>query len=229
MTLSKTTGTYQSTPGLFDIQLDDVIIGASSGVVARITSTSAYQDPVTQEFIPQVNISSGSSFFGLLFNRLTSVTYPNKVIDDISKSQVSIVDFTDNATAFDSTIPFETNLSVTILSFTISKLATLIIMNLLEIIQFLMELITSEFAANEDIKVRKLTFTDRQGSGFLNNGHVIRTLDTKAEVIGYSQATQTIYLGKIGRCKSTGEDYHSVTFTNATINTYNEKYGSTVA
>ena len=28
LTLSKTTGTYQSTPGLFDIQLNDVIIGA---------------------------------------------------------------------------------------------------------------------------------------------------------------------------------------------------------
>ena len=225
LTLSKTTGTYQSTPGLFDIQLDDVIIGASSGVVARITSTSAYQDPVTQEFIPQVNISSGSSFFGLLFNRLTSVTYPNKVIDDISKSQVSIVDFTDNATAFDAQFPSSESISNNIIvydqqtgdfdnnefirNYTISYGTN-----------------TSEFAANEDIKVRKLTFTDRQGSGFLNDGHVIRTLDTKAEVVGYSQATQTIYLGKIGRCKSTGEDYHSVTFTNATINTYNERYGS---
>ncbi|MEK9698851.1 MAG: hypothetical protein VW270_23955, partial [Candidatus Poseidoniales archaeon] len=59
LTLSKTAGTYQSTPGLFDIQLDDVIIGASSGVVARITGTSIYQDPVTQEFIGQVNISEG--------------------------------------------------------------------------------------------------------------------------------------------------------------------------
>ena len=63
LTLSKTTGTYQSTPGLFNIQTNDTIIGASSGVVARITSTSAYQDPTTNEFIEQVNISSGSSFF----------------------------------------------------------------------------------------------------------------------------------------------------------------------
>ena len=93
LTLSKTAGTYQSTPGLYDIELDDVIIGASSGVVARITSTAAYQDPVTQEFIGQVNISEGSSFFGLLFNRITSQTYPNVVLDDISKSTVSIVQF----------------------------------------------------------------------------------------------------------------------------------------
>ena len=52
LTLSKTAGTYQSTPGLFNIQLDDVIIGAQSGVVARsYIYRSAYQDPVTQEFI----------------------------------------------------------------------------------------------------------------------------------------------------------------------------------
>ena len=63
LTLSKTAGTYQSTPGLFDIQLNDVIIGAASGVVAQVTTTSAYQDPTTNEFIGQVNISEGTSFF----------------------------------------------------------------------------------------------------------------------------------------------------------------------
>ena len=70
LTLSKTAGTYQSTPGLYDIQLNEIIIGAQSGVVARVTATAAYQDPTTNEFIPQVNISDGSSFFGLLFNRI---------------------------------------------------------------------------------------------------------------------------------------------------------------
>ena len=55
LTLSKTAGTYKSTPGLFDIQLNDIIIGAKSGVVARVTQTSAYQDPTTQEFISPVS------------------------------------------------------------------------------------------------------------------------------------------------------------------------------
>ena len=45
--LSKTTGTYQSTPGLYDIQLNDVIIAAGSGVVARITSTAVYTEDLT--------------------------------------------------------------------------------------------------------------------------------------------------------------------------------------
>ena len=84
LTLSKTAGTYQSTPGLFDIQLNDYIVGAQSGVVALVTQTSTYQDPATQEFIGQVNISEGSRFFGLLFNRITSQTYPNVVLDDIA-------------------------------------------------------------------------------------------------------------------------------------------------
>ena len=53
---SKTAGTYQSTPGLFDIQLNDYIIAAQSGVVAQVTASSVYQDPTTQEFIGQVNI-----------------------------------------------------------------------------------------------------------------------------------------------------------------------------
>ena len=56
LTLSKTAGTYQSTPGLFDIQLNDYIIAAQSGVVAQVTASSVYQDPTTNEFIGQVNI-----------------------------------------------------------------------------------------------------------------------------------------------------------------------------
>ena len=52
----------------------DTIIGAKSGVVAQVTATSAYQDPSTQAFIEQVNISDGSSFFGLLFNNRKTST-----------------------------------------------------------------------------------------------------------------------------------------------------------
>ena len=105
LTLSKTAGTYQSTPGLFDIQLNDYIIAAQSGVVAQVTASSVYQDPTTNEFIGQVNISPGSSFFGLLFNRITSQTYPNVVLDNIANSSVNIVDFTDNNTPFNENFP----------------------------------------------------------------------------------------------------------------------------
>ena len=224
--LSKTTGTYQSTPGLFDIQLNDYIIGAKSGVVAQVTSTSAYQDPVTNEFIEQVNISEGSSFFGMLFNRLTSISYPNVVIDDISKSQVSIVDFDDNLTAFNSQFPSGESISNNIIVYDNES-------DDLSDNEFIRNYkleysneVGGIFGTSDEINVRKLTFKNSVGSGFLAEGHVIRTLDTKAYIIGYNQATKTAYLGKIGRCKSTGEDYFDITFNaDAQLDTAQKQFG----
>ena len=76
------------------------------------------------------------------------------------------------------------------------------------------------------ISVRKLTFTDKQGDGFFREGDVIRTRDTKAEIIGFSQARNTLYLGKIGRCQRNGSDYHTIKLVKSTINSYNKKYGT---
>ena len=226
LTLSKTAGTYQSTPGLFNIQLNDVIIGAQSGVVARITSTSAYQDPITQEFIEQVNISSGSSFFGLLFNRLTSISYPNKIIDDISRSQVSIVDFTDNVTAFNADFPNNESISNNIVIYD-NETGEFTDDEFIRNYRLRYGGETGNFDANENMAVRKLTFTDLVGGGFFSSGQIIRTEDTKAEIIGYSQARNTIYLGKIGRTQSTGQDYHTASFVaGAQLNTSNSKFGS---
>lgn len=225
LTLSKTAGTYQSTPGLFDIQLNDVIIGSQSGVVARVTSTATYQDPTTQEFIGQVNISEGSSFFGLLFNRIASQTYPNVILDDISSSQVNVVQFDDNATAFNSNFPANEQINNYVIPY---------------------DNASGDFDADEIIRnykidygnnigdfqvengvVRKLTFTDKIGDGFFAAGQIIRTRDTKAEVIGYNSAINTVYLGKIGRSQRNGQDYFQWTWeAGAYINTYNEKFGS---
>jgi len=227
LTLSKTTGTYQSTPGLFNIQLNDYIIGAQSGVVARVTQTSAYQDPVTSEFIEQVNISSGSSFFGLLFNRLTSITYPNVILDDISKSQTSIVDFDDNLTAFDAKFPANESISNNILVYD-NETGNFDDNEYIRNYNIRYGSNTGEFIVGENFKVKKLTFTDSLGSGFFSQGQIIRTTDTKAEIIGYSQARKTVYLGKIGRCKSTGEDYHTITFNgDAQLDTAQKKFGTT--
>ena len=227
LTLSKTTGTYQSTPGLYDIQLDDYIIGAKSGVVARITATSAYQDPITNEFIEQVNISEGSSFFGLLFNRLASITYPNKVLDDISKSQVSIVDFNDNVTPFDSSFPPSEPISNNILVYD-NESGNFVDDELIR--NYKVDYggnYGGEFGNADKINVNKLTFKDRVGDGFLSRGQVIRTTDTKAEIIGYNASQKTAFLGKIGRSSYDGSDYHTATFVGSSeLNTYNKKYGT---
>ena len=227
--LSKTTGTYQSTPGLYDIQLNDIIVAAGSGVVARIVSTQVYTDPVTNEPIPSVTISEGSSFFGLLFNRLISTDYPNAIIDDIGSSQISIVDFNDNETPFD--LRFPTNELVNNYIIKTTNESGDFTEN--EFIRnFTIEYGNSvgQPVSDDEGIVRKLSFKiqSTNGTGFFNPGQVIRSRNSKAEVIGYSQARRVIFLGKMGRCKSTGEDYHTATFNgNAQLDTAQKKYGNT--
>ena len=225
LTLSKTAGTYQSKPGLFDIQLNDYIVGAQSGVVALITQTSTYQDPATQEFIGQVNISEGSRFFGLLFNRITSQTYPNVVLDDIASSQVGIVDFTNNLTAFDSSFPANEQINNYVIPY--DNLTGTFQEN--EYIRnYKIEYGNSngDFLATEPAKVRKLTITDVIGTGLFQTGQIIRSRDSKAEVIGYNQARGTIYLGKIGRSQRGGLDFNIPTwYGEAQIDTSTKKFG----
>ena len=225
LTLSKTAGTYQSKPGLFDIQLNDYIVGAQSGVVALVTQTSTYQDPATQEFIGQVNISEGSRFFGLLFNRITSQTYPNVVLDDIATSQVGIVDFTDNLTAFDSSFPANEQINNYVIPY--DNLTGTFQEN--EYIRnYKIEYGNSngDFLATEPAKVRKLTITDVIGTGLFQTGQIIRSRDSKAEVIGYNQARGTIYLGKIGRSQRGGLDFNIPTwYGEAQIDTSTKKFG----
>ena len=223
--LSKTAGTYQSTPGLFDIQLNDIIIGAGSGVVARVTSTSAYQDPVTQEFISQVNISDGASFSGLLFNRITTAAYQNVVLDNIAASQISIVDFDDNATAYDSNFPANEIIDNTVIDLTNIN-GTFQENEFIRNKKIELSNTVSDFIANESASIRKLVHKSTTiGSGFYNPGQIIRNTSSKAEVIGYNQAQKTVYLGKVGRSKTTGEDYHTVTFVaGAYINSYHKKF-----
>ena len=75
--------------------------------------------------------------------------------------------------------------------------------------------------------VRKVAFDDKQGSGFLAIGQTIRTTDTKGEVIGYNQARGTVFIGKIGRCQSTGEDIFDITFNgDAQLDTAQKKFGT---
>ena len=226
--LSKTTGTYQSTPGLYDIQLNDIIIASGSGVVARITSTSVYTDPVTNEPIPSVTISEGSSFFGLLFNRLISTTYPNAILDDIASSQISIVDFDDNETQFDLRFPTNELVNNYIIK-TTNESGAFTVNEFIRNFTIAYGNEVGTFAAGDNAVVRKLAYKygTTNGQGFFNPGQVIRSRNTKAEVIGYSQARRIVFLGKMGRCLSTGEDYHNFGFqNNAQLDTAQKKFGT---
>ena len=223
--LSKTTGTYQSTPGLYNIQLNDVIIAEKSGVVAKIISTTPYRDPVTNEVVSEVVISQGSTFFGLLFNRIASTEYPNIILDNLSESQVNIVDYDDYATPVDSRYPENEIINNYIITYN-NETGDLQTNELIKNYTIEHSNSTGDFIQSEPASVRKLTFKNIQGSGLFQVGQTLRSENTKAQVVGYSQAKRTVYLGKMARVLSTGEDYHTATFNgSAQLSSSEKKFG----
>ena len=83
-----------------------------------------------------------------------------------------------------------------------------------------------EFLNNDTAYVRKLSLRDEQGDGFFSKGQIIRSENSKAEVLGFNRARSTVYLGKMGRSKPSGEDFHHVVFhDDAQLDTSQKKYG----
>ena len=87
--VSKTSGTPRFETGIFDLRLNEFVYSAKSKIAGQITFISPYVDPVTSDVVDELIINPGSSFFGLLFERLVSITNPNKIVDDISKSSIT--------------------------------------------------------------------------------------------------------------------------------------------
>ena len=106
--ISKSSGTYDSPSGLLELQLNNFIVSAKSGIVAKITGISPYQDPETGTFVSSISISDPSSFFGLLFNRIVNPQNPNAIVDDLSKSLIEVTDLEDSDIKVESNfVPFE--------------------------------------------------------------------------------------------------------------------------
>lgn len=106
--ISKSSGTYDSPSGLLELQLNNYIVAAKSGVVAKITGIAPYQDPETGTFVSSIFVSDPSSFFGLLFNRIVNPQNPNTIVDDLSKSLVEVTDLNDSDIKVESNfVPFE--------------------------------------------------------------------------------------------------------------------------
>ena len=134
------------------------------------------------------------------------------------------IDFTDNSTAFDSKFPANEIVSTNIIPYD-NESGTFTDGEYVRNYKLEYGNNSGEFLL-EDSFVRKLSFTNPVGAGFFQAGQVIRTTDTKAEVVGYNQARKTVYIGKIGRSQSTGQDYHTATFTNsAQIDRSTKKFG----
>ena len=89
LVVSKTSGTAKYETGIFDLKLNEFIYSAKSKIAGQITFISPYVDPVTSDIVTELEINPGSTFYGLLFERLVSITNPNVILDDISKSSIT--------------------------------------------------------------------------------------------------------------------------------------------
>ena len=227
LTLSKTTGTYQSTPGLFNIQQYDIIVGRSSGVVAFVTRAFNYVDEVTNTVIPQVVISEGSTFFGLLFNRISNANYPNVVLDNIADSQIQINDYDTNLVGFDANFPAGEFVNNYILKYS-QETGDIQDGEYIRSYKFEYGNDTGSFDIDEVAQIRRLAIKNKVGAGFFSVGQIIRTENAKAEVLGYSAGRGILFLGKTGRGSATGLDYIVPTFNGtAELSTTQKKFGDT--
>jgi len=95
--VSKTSGTPKFETGIFDLRLNEYIYSARSKIAGQITYIAPYSDPVTNDVVDELIINPGSTFFGLLFERLVSITNPNVIADDISKSSITPTELYDSS------------------------------------------------------------------------------------------------------------------------------------
>jgi hypothetical protein len=89
LVVSKTSGTAEFETGIFNLKLNEFIYSASSKIAGQISFIAPYQDPVTGDFVTELEINAGSTFYGLLFERLVSITNPNIILDNISESSIT--------------------------------------------------------------------------------------------------------------------------------------------
>ena len=97
LVVSKTSGTAEFETGIFNLKLNEFIYSASSKIAGQITFISPYQDPVTGDFVTELEINAGSTFYGLLFERLVSITNPNVILDNISESSITPTELYDDS------------------------------------------------------------------------------------------------------------------------------------
>ena len=89
LVVSKTSGTPKFETGIFDLRLNEFIYSASSKIAGQITYIAPYSDPINDEVVDELIINKGTTFQGLLYERLVSLENPNVILDDISQSSIT--------------------------------------------------------------------------------------------------------------------------------------------
>ena len=72
--VSRTSGTAAYETGDFNLKFNDIIYSARSNIAATVASIAPYQDSVSEQIIDTVDLSPPSTFFGLVFQRVPSIT-----------------------------------------------------------------------------------------------------------------------------------------------------------
>jgi len=97
--VSRTSGTAAYETGDFALKFNDIIYSARSNIAATVSAIAPYQDSVSQQIIDTVDLSPPSTFFGLVFQRVPSITYPNVILDNISETVINPTELYDGETA----------------------------------------------------------------------------------------------------------------------------------
>jgi len=194
--ISKSSGTYDSPSGLLELQLNNYIVSAKSGVVARITGIAPYQDPETGTFVSSISISDPSSFFGLLFNRIVNPQNPNAIVDDLSKSLIEVSNLTDSDIKVESNFVAFENVTNILLDFDYNS-GTLQDKDLVQNISIDYINETGDFTSGEQIASKKLTYHTLAGGNFqIGNTVTGSSSGASATIIGINYALKTLYLGQ---------------------------------
>ena len=99
LVVSRTSGTSEFETGDFNIKFNDTIYSAASKIAARVTVIAPYTDDSSQQIIDTVDLSPPSTFFGLIFQRVPSITYPNTILDNISETVINPEELYEEGTA----------------------------------------------------------------------------------------------------------------------------------
>ena len=152
LVVSRTSGTAEFETGEFDLGFNDIIYSARSKIAATIQSIQPYQDEVSSQIIDTVDLSPSSSFFGLVFQRVPSITFPNVILDNISETVINPTELYTETVNNQDFLDFENVRNQEVRLYNQSGTA---------------------FVAGDKLRLKKLYF----GNSSLRRGHDVRTFN----------------------------------------------------
>lgn len=238
LVLSKITGTPQNPNGLFALVSGDFIYGKSSGQIAKITALGAYRDPVTG--IPvndgePLQINAGTTFGGLVFNRIVDPENPNVIVDDISKSSTKLVDVNDDTLAVNTNFIEYQSIEDNVIEYTSLNANTFEMDETITSIKLAVNGKTGNFTEGETLYTSKLSYKNITGLTYFpviggSSKLYGLTSGASATLLNSDPSVKTVYLGPITGSFTIGETIANwkidVNGSTARLNTTFFKYGT---